>query len=85
MPNEIKEPIIKRFKEPTVDEVDSYCIERKNKVDSVKFHSFYESNGWKVGKNKMKDWRACIRTWEANTPKDKKGRKQLEGKDYTTF
>ena len=52
----------------------------------MKFINFYDSNGWKVGKNKMKDWKACVRTWEANAiPKDKKGRKQLEGKDYTTF
>ena len=86
MPNEIEKPIIKRFKEPNTGEVADYCIERKNNVDPMKFINFYDSNGWKVGKNKMKDWKACIRTWEANaTPKDKKGRKQLEGKDYTTF
>tara|TARA_R100001463_G_scaffold32620_1_gene72952 strand:+ start:525 stop:1148 length:624 start_codon:yes stop_codon:yes gene_type:complete len=85
IPNEIKEPIIKRFKEPTVDEVDAYCTERNNKVDSLKFHNFYSSNGWKVGKNKMKDWRACVRTWESNTPKDKTGRKQLANKDYNKF
>ena len=83
--NEIKKPVIKRFAEPTIDEVDAYCTERNNKVDSVKFHNFYSSNGWTVGKNKMKDWRACVRTWEANTPKDKTGRKQLANKDYNKF
>lgn len=59
--------ITKRFTKPTLEELELYCIERKNKVDIVKFHNFYESNGWKVGKNPMKDWRACIRTWESNS------------------
>ena len=85
MPNEIEKPIIKRFKEPNTGEVADYCIERKNNVDPMKFINFYDSNGWKVGKNKMKDWKACVRTWEANTPKDKTGRKELAGKDYNKF
>jgi len=85
MPNEIEKPIIKRFKEPNTGEVADYCIERKINVDPMKFINFYDSNGWKVGKNKMKDWKACVRTWEANTPKDKTGRKELAGKDYNKF
>ena len=85
MPNEIEKPIIKRFKEPNAGDVADYCIERKNNVDPMKFINFYDSNGWKVGKNKMKDWRACVRTWESNTPKDKTSRKQLDNKNYTSF
>lgn len=54
----------KRFVPPTVDEVRAYCEERKNNVDADSFVSFYESKGWMVGKNKMKDWKACVRTWE---------------------
>ena len=42
----------------------AYCKERGNNVDPAMFMSFYESNGWKVGKNPMKDWKACVRTWE---------------------
>ena len=61
-----------RFKKPTLDELEHYCIERQNKVDIQKFYNFYESNGWKVGKNPMKDWRASIRTWESNSFDDKK-------------
>lgn len=57
---------LKRFKKPTTEEIQSYCTERKNNVDSMKFFNFYESNGWKVGKNAMKDWKASIRTWESN-------------------
>ena len=55
---------IKRFKPPTVEEVLAYCIERGNSVDPQSFVDFYTSNGWKVGKNSMKDWKAAVRTWE---------------------
>lgn len=54
----------KFFKKPTVDEVHQYCNERKNKVCADAFIDFYESKGWMVGSNKMKDWKACVRTWE---------------------
>tara|TARA_R110000824_G_scaffold397267_2_gene599841 strand:+ start:8870 stop:9526 length:657 start_codon:yes stop_codon:yes gene_type:complete len=57
----------KRFKKPTQEEVLKYCIERSNSVEGNKFYNFYESNGWKVGKNPMKDWMACVRTWESNS------------------
>jgi hypothetical protein len=65
----------KRFKPPSVDEVRAYCRERKNQVDAEKFVDYYTSNGWKVGKNNMKDWKAAVRTWERNgysnaTPKE---------------
>lgn len=56
----------KRFTPPTVEEVAEYCRERKNSVDPVHFVDYYTSNDWKVGKNKMKDWRAAVRTWERN-------------------
>jgi len=52
------------FKEPEVEEVKAYCTERMNKVDAQTFVDFYASKGWMVGPNKMKDWKACIRTWE---------------------
>ena len=54
----------KRFVKPTLDEVQAYCMERQNNVDPESFIDFYESNGWKVGKNPMKDWKASVRTWE---------------------
>ena len=56
----------KRFKPPTVDEVKAYCIERQNNVDAERFIDYYTANGWKVGKNTMKDWKAAVRTWERN-------------------
>lgn len=54
----------KRFTPPTVDEVRAYCYERGNGIDPQRFVDYYTSNGWMVGKNKMKDWKAAVRTWE---------------------
>ena len=54
----------KRFTKPSVEEVRAYCQERGNTVDPERFFDFYESKGWKVGNNPMKDWKAAIRTWE---------------------
>lgn len=56
----------KKFVPPTVEEVEAYCLERKNKVDAAYFVDHYTSNGWKVGKQNMKDWKAAVRTWEKN-------------------
>lgn len=53
-----------RFTPPTVEEVTEYCNERQNNVCPQTFVDFYASKGWKVGANAMKDWRACVRTWE---------------------
>nr|DAN02818.1 MAG TPA: replisome organizer protein [Caudoviricetes sp.] len=69
----------KRFEKPTLSEIKQYCIERKNNVNAEQFFDYYESNGWKVGKNAMKDWKACVRTWERNgydKPIKKKNNKQ---------
>ncbi|MBP5248653.1 MAG: hypothetical protein J6Y20_10045 [Lachnospiraceae bacterium] len=54
----------KRFMPPTLEEVAAYCRERNNNVDPEKFIDFYSSKGWKVGNQPMKDWKACVRTWE---------------------
>jgi len=66
--NDNKKEIYKetRFKKPTLQEVEEYCKERGNSVNAEQFIDFYESNGWRVGKNSMKDWKACVRTWERN-------------------
>ena len=54
----------KRFVPPTIEEVRQYCLERKNNIDPEQFVDFYESKGWKVGNTPMKNWKACIITWE---------------------
>lgn len=56
----------KKFVKPTLEEVEAYCIERGNSVDPQQFMNHYDSNGWKVGRNSMKDWKAAVRTWEKN-------------------
>ena len=59
-----------RFVKPTIDEIAEYCIERKNNLNPNQFYDFYEAKSWMIGKNKMKDWKAAVRTWERrNQPK----------------
>ena len=56
----------RKFIPPSIEEVSNYCLERNNSVDPQKWIDYYTSNGWMVGKNKMKDWKAAVRTWERN-------------------
>lgn len=62
---------IGRFTPPDVIEVQAYCYERNNNVDAQAFVDFYSSKGWMVGKNKMKDWKAAVRTWERSNTTSK--------------
>jgi len=64
---------VKRFVPPTIQEVDDYCQERNNTVDPERFVDFYSAKGWMIGKNKVKDWKACVRTWEKNNQGTNKG------------
>lgn len=67
------------FVPPTLDEVAKYCADRKNSVSPQKFLDFYEMKGWVVGKTKMKDWKAAVRTWEGNQ-KQSTGKSSLNTK-----
>lgn len=60
----------KRFIPPSLSDVINYCNERGNFVSPQSFLDHYEANGWMRGKNKVKDWKACIRTWEQKSKKD---------------
>ncbi|WP_347394857.1 Lin1244/Lin1753 domain-containing protein [Parabacteroides leei] len=60
------------FIPPQLSEIDNYCKDRGNSVDASRFYDWYTANGWMVGKNKMKDWKAAVRTWE----KEDKSKKQ---------
>jgi uncharacterized protein YdaU (DUF1376 family) len=74
-----------RFKPPTIEEVAAYCRERGNAVDPQTFCDFYASKGWRVGNQSMKDWRACVRTWEkerGNHPAAVPGKRIEPGNDY---
>ena len=54
----------KYFNKPKIIEIENYCLERNNNIDAYSFFNYYESKGWMIGKNKMKDWKAAVRTWE---------------------
>ena len=74
-----------RFTPPDVNMVRDYCIERNNSVDPQSFVDFYTAKGWMVGKNKMKDWKAAVRTWERNhtgSKAKKNGFNNFSGRDY---
>jgi len=81
--------INKYFNKPTILDVENYCKERNNNVDAEAFISFYESKGWMIGKNKMKDWKQAIITWEKRQYKkptmskiDSQINEYLKGKEY---
>lgn len=65
-----------RFSPPSLSEVQAYISERGSAVDAQQFVDFYASKGWMVGKNRMKDWKAAVRTWE-------KRRKEEAGEQST--
>ena len=72
---------------PSVEEVRAYCLERNNGIDAQAFVDFYTSKDWMIGKNKMKDWKASVRTWERQTRQGetaKRGNKfnNFEGRSY---
>lgn len=71
-----------RFAPPTLDDVTAYCTERGNGIDPQRFIDYYQSNGWKVGKNPMKDWKAAVRTWEQRDAAPKKADNLAEIREY---
>lgn len=72
----------KRFVKPTLEEVREYCLSRKNNIDAQQFIDFYESKGWKVGNQSMKDWKACVRTWEQRNKVENKSTKVAVASKY---
>lgn len=62
----------RKFLKPTIEEIKEYCDGRNNGISPNAFYDFYESKDWYVGKNKMKDWKASVRTWEQRTIKQLK-------------
>lgn len=72
-----------RFTPPTREDVQAYCNERNNKVDAERFIDYYTANGWQVGKNKMKDWKAAVRNWERSEKKFSKPTQKASEIDYS--
>lgn len=67
----------KNFSPPTLEEVKAYLDERGSAIEAASFIDFYESKGWMIGKNKMKDWKAAVRTWERNKTETARNRPRL--------
>lgn len=67
----------KIFIRPSLQEVEQYCIERNNNINAQYFMAYYDAKGWMIGKNKVKDWKACIRTWELRNKKENKDKNKL--------
>ena len=75
-----------RFQKPTLEEVTEYCRTRNNSIDPEEFFAFYESKGWMVGKNPMKDWKAAVITWEKSAKKKSSTQRQYQPRRReTTF
>lgn len=70
-----------RFIPPSVEEIKNYCEERKNNISADKFFDFYQAKNWMIGKNKMKDWRASVRTWERRNENNGKNEDRQTDKD----
>lgn len=69
----IKENIKRKvFEKPTLEDLKEYCVSASLSVDYQYFYDYYESNGWKVGKNLMKDWKATLRNWHRRSNQSKK-------------
>lgn len=64
----------KKFQKPKIEEIQAYCKVRQNNINADEFYDYYESKGWMIGKNKMKNWQAAIRRWERNT----RGKTEIE-------
>ena len=73
------------FKKPEVNDIKEYCLWRNNGIDAETFFDFYESKNWLIGKNKLKDWKACMRTWEKRqnkTNNNTTSHRHKKGGDY---
>ncbi len=81
--DELRKKRATRFIPPTVEEVRAYCMERGNNVNAETFVDFYTAKGWVVGKNKMRDWKAAVRTWEKSEEPRAQPRKTVQAKPYS--
>lgn len=75
----------KKFSPPSLDEVREYCSSRNNNVNPERWFDFYTSKGWMVGSNKMKDWKAAVRTWEKEDNKKPERTQEESGEEYERY
>ena len=69
---EPEKPKAKKFIKPTVEEIAAFCKEKKYNVNAQQFFNYYESNGWKIGRNAMKSWQAAVQNWNTRDKANKK-------------
>lgn len=74
----------RRFTPPSFEEVAAYCQERNNTVNPQSFIDFYSAKGWKIGKDKMTDWKAAVRTWESREKADQEQKTAKRQRQYLT-
>ena len=67
-----EKPKRKNFVKPTVEEIAAFCKEKKYNVNAQQFFNYYESNGWKIGRNAMKSWQAAVQNWNTRDKANKK-------------
>ena len=79
----------RRFTPPSLSEIKEYCQQRASDshpaVNPEKFRDYYEANGWKVGKNPMKDWKAAVRTWEQREKNPAREPPKKQKSEYFNF
>lgn len=73
------------FAIPTIDEIKEYCKEIKSNIDADNFFDYYTSNGWMVGKQKMKDWKATVRRWSKNNFSNNNNKTELKTHNHNEF
>ena len=75
-------PKRKVFQKPSLEDIKAYCKEGGYSIDAQRFLDYYESNGWMVGRNKMKDWKAAVRSWASRDKKPKVERDYGDPEDF---
>lgn len=76
----------KTFQKPTILEIKEYCKERNNSVNAERFYHFYEAKNWYIGKNKMKNWKSAINTWEQSDKQNSSNSKNdIRGAQKTNY
>ena len=73
------------FSPPSIEEVTLQCQEKGYTVDPESFIAYYESNGWRVGRNKMKDWKAALVTWNSREKRERKQKGIVDAADYAMY
>lgn len=78
-----EKPKRKNFVKPTVEEIAAYCKDKNYNVNAQQFFNYYESNGWKIGRNAMKSWQAAVQNWNIRDKANNKAAGTMWANDST--